>query len=98
MRAPPPPLPFPPPRPRSLSSFYEKQARQNGLPRLDESSVLPAGEASDTEAAVESAASYSGGSRGILARGRRSMEMEREREGMQEAASATVSYRRMTWR
>eukprot|EP00903_Cladosiphon_okamuranus_P020140 g18493.t1 len=66
--------------------FYEQQAAQNGLSRLDNGS---------DGNGPPVASSFDGGGSGVWGGGevrrRRSLEVERERAGMQEAASATVA-------
>lgn len=76
-----------------LPSFYEKQATQNGLSLLDESSALPGGSAGNTDVVAVEGRAFDGGSRSVEARGRLSAEIERDRAGMQEAASTTVRER-----
>lgn len=82
-----------PPRPApSFTRFYEQQAAQNGLSRLGGDSLARSGADPDDTGPMEYSFDGGGsGSRGGEGGRRRSLEVERERVGMQEAASTTVS-------
>lgn len=87
----------------SSHRFYEQQASQNGLPRLEDGSLARGGAEFDGDGPPLTSSFDKGGSggggrgRGESGR-RRSLEVERERAGMQEAASATVSvYAKLCW-